>query len=107
MNRNGFVQFYASDYENNFPKMNLVKHSTHTFRMKMNHMPFQNCFMDDHTVFNRQNESQPTLTIRWMANCKFNDDPLCSVTSSILKNFHYDLKRCSTPRAIPSWSTLA
>ena len=81
MNRNGFVQFYASDYENNFPKMNLMKRSTHTFRMKMNHMPFQDSSTVDHTVFNR-NESQPTETILWIACCKFTDDPLYSVLSS-------------------------
>ena len=58
MNRYGFVQFYASDYENNFPKMNLMKRSTHTFRMKMNHMPFQDSSTVDHTVLIEMNPNQ-------------------------------------------------
>ena len=64
-----------------FPEMNLMKRSTHTFRMKMNHMPFQDISTVDHTVFNR-NESQPTETILWIACCKLTDEPLCSVLSS-------------------------
>ena len=130
MNRYGLVQFYASDYENTFPKMNLMRRSTHTFRMKMNHMPFQNSNNGLPYCFNR-NESHAIDTILWTACWKLTDDPLYTVLSSKwitwechtwktmelvahytllhlqFKYFHYDLKRCSTLRAIPSWSTLA
>ena len=82
MNRNGFVQFYASDYENNFPKMNLMKRSTHTFRMKMNHMLLIDRLCEVHTVFNRQNESHAIETILWTACWKLTDDPLYGVLSS-------------------------
>ena len=87
MNRYGLVQFYASDYENTFPKMNLMRRSTHTFRMKMNHMPFQNSNNGLPYCFNR-NESHAIDTILWTACWKLTDDPFTPIHCFIVEMNH-------------------